>query len=193
MGATETLLIIIIILLVFVAMKRDDNDTSTPIILDCVDKKSGGRTQVKISGHVPNCECMKCVSPEAASTAGNMEHYSNMGHEEGYEGMTGGCGSFNGSELSYNDFVTAISVDPQTIDNHGSFVSDRLQTQNQNITGRTYAMGEIEGNSSNWIGIRGRPQMIPEASQGNPTQIPDDVRETDFTKNPRFTWDSAPY
>ena len=197
MEAFEALLVIIILVLVY-SMYKSNCAKPQPAMkqFDCVDKNSGEVINVKIAqaggAHPAGCSCPRC-SPEANAIAGNLEHFAG-----GHVGMApAGADSvyehFDVGDLSYKDFIASLSVDPQTLINHREFVRDRTAGQNQIITGRTAAMGEIEGNSSVWWGIRGRPQLIPELSQGNPTQVPDDVRETDYTVKPRFNWDSTPY
>jgi len=199
MDSATALLLVIVIILVFREYKRCQEPTKD-VKLDCVNKDTGDVVYMQMSPkpimpaamqatHGAGCSCEKCA-PEANSVSANIEHYAVGG---GCGGDYGSAEHFDSNGGDYKDFVASLSIDPQTLKNHSEFTRDRLAGQNQIITGRTYAMGEVEGNSSNWWGIRGRPQLIPELSQGNPTQIPDDVRETDYTIKPRFNWDSTPY
>jgi hypothetical protein len=55
-----------------------------------------------------------------------------------------GDSGFDGGDLSNKYYNTSMAVDPQTLKNHMEFTRDRLKGQNEIVTGRTYAMGEIE-------------------------------------------------
>lgn len=192
MDTTTALLLVIVIILVFREYKRCAPADNKNVKLDCVNKDNGDIVYVQMGpnpptqAHSAGCACEKCA-PEANAVSNNIEHFAHSA------AAIDGVEHFDSNGGDYKDFVASLSIDPQTLRNHLDFTRDRLAGQNQIITGRTYAMGEVEGNSSNWWGIRGRPQLIPELSQGNPTQIPDDVRETDYTIKPRFNWDSTPY
>jgi len=193
MDSATALLLVVIIILIFREYKRCGAKPTDAVQLDCTNKATGEAVYLQYgptpAAHGAGCSCEKCA-PEANAVSTNIEHYA-----AGINDATGDYGqeSFSSGGGDYKDFIASLSVDPQTLKNHSEFTRDRLAGQNQIVTGRTYAMGEVEGNSSNWWGIRGRPQLIPELSQGNPTQIPDDVRETDYTIKPRFNWDSTPY
>ena len=193
MDSATALLLVIVIILVFREYKQckkpEAPPTTTTITPAATESFTIAKGKPAPQQHGAGCSCALCA-PEANSVSENIEHFA----------IGGGCGGdygtaehFDSNDGDYKDFVASLSVDPQTVKNHLEFTRDRLAGQNQIVTGRTYAMGEVEGNSSNWWGIRGRPQLIPELSQGNPTQIPDDVRETDYTIKPRFNWDSTPY
>lgn len=190
MDSATALLLVVVIILVFREFRRCSEKPADKVsdAAKPTDVVYMPMTPAAAVTHGPSCSCEKCA-PEANSVSANIEHYAVGGGCTGIDGVE----HFDSNGGDYKDFIAGMSIDPQTAKNHLEFTRDRLDGQNQIITGRTYAMGEVEGNSSNWWGIRGRPQLIPELSQGNPTQIPDDVRDSDFTMKPRFNWDSTPY
>lgn len=186
MELSEALLIVVIILLIISVMNKNKGNNDGERVLNCVDK-DGGTAQIKISGHGSACRCPPCA--EAAALATNMNTPGETHVVDDQEHMQGESG-FDGGDLSYKDYITSMAVDPQTLKNHMEFTRDRLKGQNEIVTGRTYAMGEIEGQSINWIGIRGPPQRIPESAMGNPTSVPDSVRDSDYAANNRLVWRS---
>lgn len=209
MELTEALLIAIIIILVVVVItnRKGGEQKTEQKAWDCVDRDTGSVTAVKLQySHPAGCSCPGCsaANPESMSLSDNAEHFAACGStgsdtNECDDKFGNMAENFNGSGESYKDLVTSMSVDPQTLRNHADFVKDRVQGQNQHITGRTYAIAdEIEMDSTPWQGIRGRPQLIPGASKdgpgsmGNPTQVPD-VRYSSYTVKPRFNWNSSPY
>ncbi len=195
MTPTESILIVIIVLLIVYCARSKYVDT--PMMREkswnCVDKDTGAATTVKIQyACPPGCACPKCRSPENQAMKENFAAgaHSATDTNESYVNYES-SGGFGDSNQSYKDFITSMSVDPQTLRNHGEFVQDRLNGQNQNITGRTYAISEpVEGNDIPWSGLR-RPQLIPTIAMGNPTQMPD-VRESNYTLRPTFSWNSSP-
>ena len=196
MDFSEALLVVIIIMLVIVMCKKGSGQPMQKT-WDCVDRDSGKTTVVKMQmpAHPPGCNCSECkrLNPEAMSLKENSEHFSSsesrVDENENYANFES-SGSYTDSSQGYKDFITAMSVDPQTLRNHGEFVQDRLNGQNQNVTGRTYAIPEaVEGNDIPWTGLR-RPQLIPSVAMGNPTQM-SDVRTTNYAVTPTFNWNSS--
>lgn len=83
---------------------------------------------------------------------------------------------FNASGESYGDFVTALAIDPQTIENQREFVKD-LPKHRAVITGRTGGFGgDGLGYINNWVGIRGPHKRVP---VGNPKQI-NEYEDSDY-------------
>lgn len=194
MTLTEALLLVIIIVLIMYTCRGTVAKTAQKE-WNCVDKQTGDVTNVKLQ-YQTEASKPAVASPEAKTLAENAEHFHAAEMMYGASGPDSTCaesftaGTYAGTDIAYKDLITMQAVDPQTIRNHDEFVKDRLgPDQSQIITGKTYSIGEVEMDSINWIGIRGRPQAIPEAHMGNPTQI-SDVREESYVKKPRFNWSS---
>lgn len=140
-------------------------------------------------GHAAGCDCRKCMTPEGSAAARNLEYFN----ADAVAG-SGGVADYGGSEFiggsnDFKDYAMAQAVDMQTRANHSEFVADRLKHNPQNITGRTFTLGELESdNGVPWMGLR-RGQAIPPGSMGNPTQVTD-FRASDYDTKPRFTWAS---
>ncbi len=201
MNLVEGLLIVTILILIFAIVSRarkHKSGSSRQKIWDCVDRDTMDVTTVKMqqTGHGVGCTCPNCkaAGPEAAAAKENAEFFTECGNP-----AIGGCdpddkfayanNDFGAPGRDFKDWVTSQAVDPQVIKNHFEFVKDRLGDNNQNITGRTYALGEVEGTDQvPWIGIRGRPQGV--SICGLNAQIPD-VDYRNFTEKPRFNWNSS--
>lgn len=200
MNLVEGLLIVTIIILVVAIISRARKHQSGPVkqkTWDCVDRDTMDMTTVKMQyAHGAGCMCPKCKAtmPEMTAAKENAEFFTACGNPS-----TSGCdpedkfayadNEFGAPGRDFKDWVTSQAVDPQVIKNHFEFVKDRLGDNNQNITGRTYALGEVEGTDQvPWIGIRGRPQGV--SICGLNAQIPD-VDYRNFTEKPRFNWNSS--
>jgi hypothetical protein len=199
MGLTKKLLmaVIVILLIVTICDCRAKGKTGDVATYDCINRSSGEVTQVKVATpHGSMCQCAKCASPEARAASENLEHFSQCpgpnevkaalgcGEDDNYEYA---ANDFGAPGLDFKDWVTSQSVDTQVIQNHANFVKDRLGNDSQNITGRTYAMGELESDQVTWVGIRGRPQAVPVC---NPTQVAD-VNYDWYSAKPKITWSSV--
>lgn len=92
-----------------------------------------------------------------------------------------------GTADNYKDYIMGQAIDPQVVRNHAEFVADRMNSSRQNITGATMAMGELESDDSNWMGIRGRPVQVPD------TGLIAQVREVNpgSIGTKRFNWSSS--
>lgn len=91
---------------------------------------------------------------------------------------------FGGPGMDYNTYVMSQGVDSQVIKNHANFVEDRrnVNARGGEFTGKTWSPQttvEGVGNSSNWIGIRGRPMAVPVC---NPTTVQHDEPDEYRTK-----------
>lgn len=190
MSPTEGILCAIIVcLIVYMAYKAYcDKKTALP------DTPSA---QVESMRHGPNSQPtprmrVDTSTPEQRALRENYEHFTD-GRAPASTGDdmiigTYSPGEFGGTGMDFKDWVASQAVDPQVLKNHSEFVKDRLGDNNQNVTGRTYAMGEVEGTDQvPWVGIRGRPQAV---ATYNPTQVPD-VDMRNFTTKPRFNWNSS--
>lgn len=89
---------------------------------------------------------------------------------------------------SFQEYIEKQGVDATAERNHREFVADRMKNTNQNIMGPTYAVGEMESDPVDWIGIRGRPAAIPvEARVGLQASVPD-MDLSWFPKKQRVRW-----
>jgi len=123
------------------------------------------------------------ASPETRATSENIEHFSAVTDDS-----VGAASEFGGTGGDFRDWAMSQAVDAQVLVNHREFVKDRFGNNNQNITGRTFAMGEVEGTDQvPWQGILGRPQAV---ESYNPTQQPD-VDMRNFAEKRRFRWGSV--
>jgi len=197
MKLTKALLIAVVVILLIMIIRKDsrgrDSRTRT---WDCVDRNTGGITTVEMTHPVPThghgCRCQSCNNPENVALGQNAEYFSSgmsscdvKEHAEGTFESNSFGGS--GSDIDFKDYISGEAINEQTMRNHQEFVKDRIQnTGTQNITGRTYAMGEIEADGGvPWMGLR-RPQHVEVV---NPTQATD-FRAADYTDKPTFTWNS---
>jgi hypothetical protein len=181
MLAIEALLLVIIILLVWYYSKYQPSATgATPAVT--VDTYIPGRDYAVMRAQ---------PTPEQRAMAENSAYYGATEHAVGGPSdVEQTTGEYGGSGTSFTDIIASEAVDVQTMRNHAEFVKDRLSSNTQNITGRTFTLGEIESSDQvPWIGIRGRPQAIPSSSLGNPQQVPD-VDPKNFVKKARFTFNS---
>ncbi len=200
MNITEGLLIVIIIILIVTVIMRDQRAkgaTTTTREWDCIDRKTGDTTAVKMqyeTQHGSGCKCPKCSSPEANSLKENAEFMTaGCDNDKELHNMCGegdfayATNEFGAPGLSFVDWVASNSLDTAVLKNHGEFVKDRLGNNTQNITGRTYAIpDDIETDAVFWIGLR-RPEAVPVCS---PTQV-SDVNYNWYGTKPKFTWSSS--
>ena len=164
------------------ALAKSAIDTATPAAEPMHSGEHDGR-------HAPRCPCRKCASPEQRAMSENLEHFSSCAAEKCDTGtVVGTANEFGGTGGDFRDWAMSQAVDAQVLVNHREFVKDRFGNNNQNITGRTFAMGEVEGTDQvPWQGILGRPQAVESC---NPTQQPD-VDMRNFTTSQRFRWKSV--
>lgn len=175
---------VILCLVAYIVYHSRQMAAASPVaatVADTVEKMHGQ--------HPPYCPCRKCVNPESRAMSENLEHFSTCMDGTCDNGVVSGAISeFGGTGGDFRDWIASQAVDTQVLLNHKEFVKDRLGNNNQNVTGRTYAMGEVEGTDQvPWQGIRGRPQAVETC---NPTQQPD-VDMRNFTTKPRFNWSSS--
>lgn len=187
MDTTHGLLCAVVLLLIFyIVYKRHATatytKTSVSIDTPAEEMHSGGV-------HSLGCPCRKCMNPESRALQENSEFFTSCADGSCDNGaIKYTTAEFGGTGGDFKDWITSQAVDTQVLVNHRDFVKDRFGNNNQNITGRTYAMGEVEGTDQvPWQGIRGRPQAVESC---NPTQQPD-VDMRNFTTKPRFTWNSS--
>lgn len=205
MSLTEGLLIAIVIILTIsvLAGGRKSNDSSIQKAWDCVDRDTGEITSVKMQytgmPHGAGCDCPKCASPEKKALKENAEYFTGGQDPTSTNSVTNtnpcdgdlsyAINPFGNENMTYKDWVTSQSVDQQVLKNHAEFVKDRLGDNTQNITGRTFALGELEAQQINYVGLR-RPEAIPVTQGVNTAQIPD-VNSDWFATKPTFTWSSS--
>jgi hypothetical protein len=89
----------------------------------------------------------------------------------------------------FHEYLEQTSIDPQTMANHNSFVADRANSVGGAATSTGATVSAFpdapEGSSAiDWIGLR-RPQNVP---VGDPTQISDTIRMSDFTDKSTISW-----
>ena len=127
-------------------------------------------------------------SPEHFAIKENAEYFATgEPHSSDYEATS----EFGKTAGGFKDWVVSQGVDAQVIKNHRAFVSDLLSDDTKNVTGRTYALGEVEGTDQvPWQGIRGRPVALPDAAKSGGLQVAD-VDPNAFSKKPKFNWSSS--
>lgn len=129
---------------------------------------------------------IKVVPGEMAALNENAEYFSSVAGDS--SGAVHGAENFGTAGVVYDDYLTAVGVDPQAVKNHSEFVKDRFAQNNQNILGRTYSPDSHDSyDPIPWVGIRGRPQAVPVS---NPTQVPD-VDHDLYASKPAITWRSG--
>lgn len=189
MTLTEGFLVVAIIILVLLMCKRQRDLGQSTRSWSCIDN-TGTFASVDVKQPVA------APGPEAKMQSENMEYFANcqdpaeakqaMGCMCDSSDLTYAINEFGGPGMEYKDWVTSQSVDPQVIQNHASFVKDRIGDNSQNVTGRTYALGQLESDQITWQGIRGRPVAVDTC---NPTQMPD-VNYDWYAPKSRFNWTS---
>ncbi|SIP85963.1 Hypothetical protein PACV_248 [Pacmanvirus A23] len=190
MSLVEGLLIVIVIVLtIMVVTSACRKDASTTRAWDCVDRATGDVTTVKMETAVPRQ--VEQMTPERKAQFENAEYFNGVScQKDDCEDIDQTVASF-GKAGSFVDWVASQAVDGSVMKNHMEFVKDRLSTNTENITGKTFAMGEIEASESvPWQGIRGRPQAIPTSALAGSLQVPD-VNPNNYTSKPRFNWTSS--
>lgn len=190
----EILLIAVAVVLIFALMsaRKSQSDSKT---WDCIDRNSGELATVSMQVGAPAASAAPAAptapaTPEKAAQSENAEYFS------GPQGAdTQSCddkfefavNEFGGPGMDFKDWVAAQSVDPQVMKNHTEFVKDRLGSNTQNITGRTYSPDSHDSfDPIPWVGLR-RPQAV---AVGNPDQVPDIDRSL-YENKPKFTWSSS--
>lgn len=200
MTLTEGLLVAIVVVLMFIVLTRNRGGCleEKKKTWDCIDRASGRVTSVEMQyAHKKGCSCPNCTgtTPEKESLKNNAEYFTSCGDSPDVRQDTGcddkfayAVNDFGAPGLTYVDWVTSQSVDPQVIKNHSDFTKDRIGGSNpQNITGKTFSPDSHDSyNFQPWVGLR-RPQAV---SQCNPTQVPDFSPDL-FDKKPGFTWTSS--
>jgi hypothetical protein len=203
MTFAEGILIAVVIILTVVVIKngRKPQAKTQQRTWDCVDRKTGDVTSVKMQytgPHGAGCQCSQCVNPEKMALRENSEYFTNcQDPAEQKQALSCMCddddkfqyavNEFGAPGLEFKDWATSQAVDPQVLKNHHEFVKDRLKDNSQNITGRTFSLGELESDQITWQGIRGRPVAVNVCS---PTQIAD-VNYDWYASKPRFNWTSS--
>ncbi len=201
----EGLLIVIVIILTVSILTNKSTATAPSKVRtwDCIDRASGDVTAVRMqysgaTAHGGSCKCPKCSNPEKESLKENAEYFTQcQGEVETKHAMSCMCDGddkfayavdeFGGPGMEFKDWVTSQSVDPQVIKNHAEFVQDRIGTNSQNVTGRTYSPDSHESyDPIPWVGLR-RPQAVEVC---NPTQVAD-VNYDLYDTKPKFTWSSS--
>lgn len=88
-----------------------------------------------------------------------------------------------GDGESYKDWVASQAVETSVYNSHDKFVADRHKNKGQNITGKTYMFGDIQGNDLvPWEGFR-RPRVLPASAMAGSLQVPEVDRNTYATKD----------
>jgi hypothetical protein len=99
--------------------------------------------------------------------------------------------AFGGVDKDFTTWVKDQSIDPTVVANHKEFITDRTSGgSGVNIMGRTFTPADSHQSytpGTTWIGIRGRPSMVPIC---NPDQVPD-VNFGYFPKHQKLNWDSS--
>lgn len=189
---TTVLLVVAIILLTVLIVKKyngDGSDDDSDVMPSSCGKMKRSKKQ---------CKCPKCSSPEDDLQKEHSEYFTatngvvnKMENETlcgDSDGIDYNVNKFGAPDMSYNDWAMSYAVDKQMIDNHASFVEDRLGSGD---TGRTMSgelRGEMEGaDLVPWMGIRGRPQRV---EIHDPTQQVE-FHENSYSTKPKLTWSST--
>jgi len=196
MGITEGLLIVILIVLMYmiVTRKQSYGVKKTTKTWDCVDRDTGDITSVRMS--VKSKQDTGCKSPEAASTAEQIEYFTGCQDPtklnaelnclcEGSD-LSYATNEYGAPGMSYKDWVAAQAVDPAVVKNHAEWIKDRVREGSLNVTGRTYSPDSHDSyDPIPWIGLR-RPQAVATC---NPDTVPD-VNYDLYNDKPKLTWRS---
>ena len=187
MTPTEGLLIVLVIILtilIFTRPMHSDRNNTKSHEWDCVNKKTGELTNVK----------MGYSSPESAAVAEHQEYFSACKDAPDMKSIcSDGDGTFSYAEneygsagMDFKSWITSQSVDGQVLKNHSEFVKDRVGKDGVTFTGKTYALPDWEeaDQGSGWIGIRGRPARVQVC---NPTQVTE-ANSDWFPEKQRLTW-----
>lgn len=145
----------------------------------------------------------KEASAENAAMSENLEYFAAQCSAESQLGsMIKPCQCDDDSSLAYarsdygpsSDYTTWImnsTIDPTVAANHKEFISDRTgENSSVNVIGRTYTPEDSHQSytpPNTWIGIRGRPSLVPVCS---PDQV-NDVNFGYYPKDQKLKWDSS--
>lgn len=195
MTLTEGLLIVLIIVVIayFLLDKNMRSQNVAERDWTCVDKKSGEITNVKMSYNPdPKKNIEQSAQREAAESFSVCKDTNEIKAAlndvcDPNSQFSYATNDFGGPGMDYKDWIAAMGVDPQVVQNHNEFVKDRLDT-NAYWTGRTYSPDSHDSyDPIPWVGIKGRPQWV---RQCDPTQVPD-VDENLFPKQQKLVWSSV--
>ena len=96
-----------------------------------------------------------------------------------------------GPSSDYTGWVMNQTIDPTVAANHREFIADRTgENASVNVLGRTYTPEDSHQSytpPNTWIGIRGRPSLVPVCS---PDQV-NDVNFGYYPKEQKLKWDST--
>jgi hypothetical protein len=142
-------------------------------------------------------------SAEKAAEKENMEYFASQCSAESQLGPAvspcecQGDSTFTyarsdyGPSADYTGWVMNQSIDPTVAANHREFIADRTgENASINVLGRTYTPEDSHQSytpPNTWIGIRGRPSLVPVCS---PDQV-NDVNFGYYPKEQKLKWDST--
>jgi hypothetical protein len=204
MSPTDGLLILIVIILTVVLLGRRQKPAPAPAPVTATDfpvadPDAKGATVInpgsKSLTDATATTTATAITPEAEALASNQEHFQACMNGPKLTPDDCDCTGdtfdyavheYGGAGMSYKDWVATQSIDKAVVDNHASFVKDRLGDNDMAVvTGRTYALPDHESyQPTPWIGIRGRPRAVAIC---NPTEVVDDDISYYATKD-KLTW-----
>lgn len=173
MSITEAILVVVVILLTVWIFKSGSTLKSS--VNNFLSSASNAATGAPAT--TENFTWRK-MTPEQRARKEHMEYFdATNGGDHASDGVNGGCTSsdgmdygvhpFGGADMDYRDWITGQAVDQAVVKNHSEFVKDQLKS---GATGKTFTPDTGDGMADMipWVGIRGRPQAIPESAMGNP-------------------------
>ncbi len=195
-GTTNVLLVVAIILVMFYLYKNGKLDTITNQVKSTLMPASAAPTTAEKTATT-------VAAAEKFMIGENAEYFAQACGDVQLDPPTGPCDCPMGSNYSYatnaygtpdGDFTTWVknqSIDPSVAANHKEFISDRTgENPSVNVIGRTYTPEDSHQSytpPNSWIGIRGRPSLVPVCS---PDQV-NDVNYGYYPKNQKLKWDST--
>lgn len=202
----ESLLIVLILLTVYwVVMIMPASDVAaaataaTAVTANAVNAVTGTAATISDSEKV-NAVANKA---ESDSTKENYEYFESQCNIDKQLGSAvDDCSCPANSSFSYansaygpsSDYTTWVmnqTIDPTVAANHREFISDRTgESSSVNVMGRTYTPEDSHQSYTpdvTWIGIRGRPSLVPVCS---PDQVAD-VNYGYYPQKQKLNWDSS--
>jgi hypothetical protein len=214
MTLADLLLIITIILIAVVAYSyKTGQPNMVTTTLDSALAKLSALTKPTAAAPAPTATApvetkaaavvVEADKAEVAAAKENMEYFASQCSAESQLGPAvspcecQGDSTFTyarsdyGPSADYTGWVMNQSIDPTVAANHREFISDRTgENASVNVLGRTYTPEDSHQSytpPNTWIGIRGRPSLVPVCS---PDQV-NDVNFGYYPKEQKLKWDST--
>lgn len=195
---TDALLVAIIILILYMYMT---GSTMGDMQAKATNMAASVMTTPASSAASPTSK-FKVENAERKMMADNQEHFAQNCIDTQIQPPLGPCDCDSDSSFPYaraeygpsGDYTTWVmnqTIDPTVAANHKEFISDRTgENSSVNVIGRTYTPADSHQSYTpltSWIGIRGRPSLVPVCS---PDQV-NDVNYGYFPVKQVLNWNST--